>query len=192
MNRAKLSFVLKNYAICIKVLPLLLFFHITWGQDFEVTPERIEYIDPNSHQLIAVEENTLDFNSVKLSRDNNYLAVYFFEENHIHKEDHKYYYKLTQNNESYDWFSFDHEVRLVGLTPGKHRLCIAASNDDNLDSSEIYSIDIEVPPPIWLSPWFIGLVVLVMIAVFMVWRNYEYRIFKIRKDRDLQISNLEA
>jgi len=31
-----------------------------------------------------------------------------------------------------------------------------------------------------------------MIAVFAVWRVYEYRIFKIRKDRDLQISNLEA
>jgi len=150
MNRAKLSFDLKNHIFYIKALPLLLCFHITWGQDLEITPERIEYIDPNSHQLISVEENTLDFNSVKLSRDNNYLAVYLFEENHKHKEDHKYYYKLTQNNESYDWFSFEHEVRLVGLTPGKHRLCIAATNDDNLDSSEIYSIDIEVPPPIWL------------------------------------------
>lgn len=192
MNRAKLSFDLKNHVLCIKLLPLLLCFHVLWGQDLEIIPERIEYIDPNSHQLIAVEENTIDFNSVQLSRDNNYLAVYLFEENHKHKEDHKYYYKLTQNNESYDWFSFDHEVRLVGLTPGKHRLCIAASNDDNLDSSEIYSIDIEVPPPIWLSSWFIGLVISIMVAVFAVWRVYEYRIFKIRKDRDLQISNLEA
>ena len=102
------------------LLFVLLCFSIGWTQDFVVTPERIEYIDPVSHQLVSVQENTLDFTSVKLSRDNNYLAVYLPEQDHDHKDHVEYYYKLTQNNESYDWFSCEHEVRMVGLAPGKH------------------------------------------------------------------------
>ena len=77
----------------------LLFFSASWAQEFVVTPERIEYIDPDSHQLVSVQENTLDFTSVKLSRDNNYLAVYLPEQDHNHESHTEYYYKLTQNDE---------------------------------------------------------------------------------------------
>jgi len=41
MNRAKLSFDLKYHVLCIKLLPLLLCFHVLWGQELEITPERI-------------------------------------------------------------------------------------------------------------------------------------------------------
>lgn len=170
----------------------IIWFGMSWAQDFVITPERIEYIDPDSHQLISVEDNTLDFSSVKLSRENNYLAIYLPEQDHNHESHVEYYYKLTQNNESYDWFSCEHEVRLVGLRPGKHRLCIMAKTPEGVSSENMYSVNIEVPPSVWFSPWFIALVGLVVIFVFILWRIYEYRIFKIRKDRDLQISNLEA
>lgn len=31
-----------------------------------------------------------------------------------------------------------------------------------------------------------------VLGIYFWWRSYEYRIIKIKKDRDLQISNLEA
>ncbi len=170
----------------------LLFFSAGWAQEFVVTPERIEYIDPDSHQLASVQENTLDFTSVKLSRDTNYLAVYLPKQDHNHESHTEYYYKLTQNNESYDWFSCGHEVRLVGLALGKHRLCIMAQNPEGMASANMFNLDIEVPPSIWFTPWFTALVALFVIFVLILWRSYEYRIFKIRTDRDLQISHLEA
>lgn len=142
--------------------------------------------------MVSVRENTLDFTSVKLSRDTNYLAVYLPEQDHNHESHTEYYYKLTQNDEYYDWFSCEHEVRLVGLAPGKHRLCIMAKNPEGIASANMFSLDIEVPPSIWFTPWFTALVALFVIFVLILWRSYEYRIFKIRKDRDLQISNLEA
>ena len=142
--------------------------------------------------MVSVQENTLDFTSVKLSRDNNYLAVYLPEQDHNHESHTEYYYKLTQNDEYYDWFSCEHEVRLVGLAPGKHRLCIMAKNPEGTASANMFSLDIEVPPSIWFTPWFTALVALFVIFVLILWRSYEYRIFKIRKHRDLQISNLEA
>ena len=175
-----------------KTLICVFWFGISWSQDFFITPDRIEYIDPESHQLVTIEDATLDFTSVKLSRENNYLAIYLPEQDHNHESHIEYYYKLIQGKESYDWFSCEHEVRLVGLGPGKHKLCIMAKNPDGVASANMIDIDIEVPPSVWFSPWFIALLGSLVVFVFVLWRSYEYRIFKIRKDRDLQISNLEA
>ena len=49
----------------------------------------------------------------------------------------------------------------------------------------------DVPPPYWQTWWF-ALCMVNISGIVLLWRSYEYRIFKIKKDRDLQISNLEA
>ena len=47
------------------------------AQTFTIVSDRIEYINPETHKLMTITENIEDFKSVKLSRIDNYFAIYF-------------------------------------------------------------------------------------------------------------------
>ena len=50
----------------------------------------------------------------------------------------------------------------------------------------------DVPPPHWRTWWFALCILVVVLGIVLLWRSYEYRIIKIKKDHDLQISNLDV
>ena len=67
-----------------------------------------------------------------------------------------------------------------------------ARNDLGQQSQNIIELEMDVPPPYWRTWWFLLCMVLLVLGIVSLWRSYEYRILKIKKDRDLKISNLEA
>ena len=83
-------------------------------------------------------------------------------------------------------------MRLVGLEDGDYTLLIMARSDSGQQSQNTLEIHMDVPPPYWRTWWFALCMIVLVLGIVLLWRSYEYRIFKIKKDRDLQISNLEA
>lgn len=83
-------------------------------------------------------------------------------------------------------------MRLVGLEDGDYTLLIMARSAAGQQSQNTLEIHMDVPPPYWRT-WRAALCILILVlGIVPLWRSYEYRIIKIKKDRDLQISNLEA
>jgi hypothetical protein len=162
------------------------------AQTFTVVPDRIEYITPKTHKLITTTENLRDFKSVKLSRVNNYFAIHFPKNDTITIEKLNYFFKLYTSKVPDEWISFEEELRLVGLEDGDYTLLIMARSDTGQQSQNTLEIHMDVPPPYWRTWWFMLCILVLVLGILLLWRSYEYHIIKIKKDRDLQISNLEA
>jgi len=74
---------------------------------------------------------------------------------------------------------------LVGLDNGSYILQIIGKTNDGLQSENTIEILLEVPPPYWRTWWFFLLIGLVIVGIISLWRVYEYKVFKVQKDKDL-------
>lgn len=162
------------------------------AQTFTIVSDRIEYIDLETHKLITITENLGDFKSIELSRVDNYFAIHFPKNDASTSETLNYFFKLYTSKAPEEWLSFEEELRLVGLEDGDYTLLIMARSDAGQQSQNTLEIHMDVPPPYWRTWLFALFMIVLVLGIVLLWRSYEYRIFKIKKDRDLQISNLEA
>ena len=162
------------------------------AQTFSIRADRIEYIDPDTHNLISLTAELETIKMIELSRIDNYFAIHFPELDSSTGQSFNYFFKLYTSKVPDDWLSFEEELRLVGLEDGDYTLLIMARNDTGQQSQNTIQIHMDVPPPYWRTWWFFTSMLVLILGIVSLWRSYEYRIFKIKKDRDLQISNLEA
>jgi hypothetical protein len=178
------------------LLPIFLLvinvFSVVRAQTFTIASDRIEYIDPETHKLITIRENLGDFKSIKLSRVDNYFAIHFPKNDDSASETLNYFFKLYTSKVPDEWLAFEEELRLVGLEDGDYTLLIMARSDAGQQSQNTLEIHMDVPPPYWRTWWFALCMIVLVLGIVLLRSSYEYRIFKIKKDRDLQISNLEA
>ncbi len=79
---------------------------------------------------------------------------------------------------------------MVGLSRGSHQLCIRGER--NGLTSELQQYDIFVTTPFYLKWWFISLIIMFVAGVFYMFLVLEAKLIKERKDRNLEVSNLEA
>ena len=181
-----------QHALCSIFLFLVGALSIVNSQSFSVRSDRIEYICPDTHELITITEDLESVKSIHLSRVDNYFAIHFPEKDSVTGQTLDYFFKLYTSKVPDEWLSFEEELRLVGLEDGDYTLMIMARNDLGQQSQNIIELEMDVPPPYWRTWWFLLCMVLLVLGIVSLWRSYEYRILKIKKDRDLKISNLEA
>lgn len=82
------------------------------------------------------------------------------------------------------------EIHLVGLSRGNHRLYIRGKRNGQI--SNLLEFKIFVSTPFYLKWWFISLIIVVIVFVFYMFLVLEAKLLKERRDRNLQVSNLEA
>ena len=162
------------------------------AQTFSISVDRIEYIDPVTHQLETISENASEFKSIELSRVDNYFAIHFPENDDTQDLQLNYFFKLYTSKIPDQWIGFEDGLRLVGLKGGDYTLLIMAKASSGQQSENTLKFLMDVPPPYWRTWWFFSCIISLVLGIVLLWRSYEYRIFTIKKDRDLQISNLEA
>lgn len=162
------------------------------SQNFTIEPIRIEYINPDTHKLTTLTEGLCDIKAVELSRVDNYFDIFFTKHQDDDPDDINYFFKLYNESPSSNWFSFEDKLRLVGLDNGSYILQIIGKTNEGLQSENTIEILLEVPPPYWRTWRFFLLIGLVIVGIISLWRVYEYKVFKVQKDKDLEISNLEA
>lgn len=151
------------------------------AQTFTIVSDRIEYIDPKTHNLITITENLEDFKSIGLSRIDNYFAIHFPKNNARTSDKLNYFFKLYTSKVPNEWLSFEEELRLVGLEDGDYTLLIMARSDAGQQSKNTLEIQLDVPPPHWRTWWFALCILVLVLGIVLLWRSYEYRIIKIKK-----------
>lgn len=102
-----------------------------------------------------------------------------------------YSHKVTGEMGLTDWQETGSNIHLVGLSRGEHRLCIRGERD-GVVSENLLQYDIYVKAPFYLSWWFISIVLILTVLLFYAFLSLESKLLKERRDRNLQVSNLEA
>ena len=152
---------------------------------FEINITQIEYIDADSKELTSLNLNSTN-KVINLSPSNNHLHIHLPADSKM-----QYSYRLSRRYENGKWRHASNEIHLVGLSTGKNQLFIRGQKG-NLTSSNILAYDIYVNVPFYLKWWFISLIIAVALVVFYFFLVLEAKLLKERKDRNLQVSNLEA
>ena len=153
-------------------------------EQFTINIKQVEYIDANTEQLTYLDSENLA-KELQLSR--NYNHVY------IELEDSpttQYSFKVTGEASLGDWKKSTNEIHLVGLSRGEHQLCIRGERNGVM--SDLQQFKIFIPSPFYLKWWFVSLIVALIVYVFYTFLVLEAKLLKERKDRNLQVSNLEA
>ncbi len=75
-------------------------------------------------------------------------------------------------------------VNYANLRPGSYRFLVRAVNADGVVSSEPASLAFTIVPPVWQRWWFIGLVVLLLVALtHLVYRYHTRRLIELERVR---------
>ncbi|MDA0779863.1 MAG: histidine kinase [Bacteroidetes bacterium] len=151
---------------------------------FDIRIHQIEYIDAESEQLTYLDSESL-VKELRLSRNYNHVYVEL-----EHNPDTQYSFKVTGGAGLGDWEKSTNEIHLVGLSRGEHQLYIRG--ESNGLTSNLQQFKIYISSPYYLKWWFISLIIVLVIGVFYMFLVLEAKLLKERKDRNLQVSNLEA
>jgi signal transduction histidine kinase/ligand-binding sensor domain-containing protein len=108
-----------------------------------------------------------------------YTALSFIKPEHI-----QFKYKLIGLDE--DWIDAGNRrtVSYYRIPPGRYRFVVIAANSDNVWNTQGQSVEIVIIPPFWRTWWFLALMVIGLASlIFLI---YERRIFRLRKEHELQ------
>lgn len=154
------------------------------SDSLEIVVKQVEYIDANTERLTYLNSKS-EKKELMLSRNYNHVFVELEKDPGI-----QYAYKVTGEATLGDWKNTTNEIHLVGLSRGSHQLCIRGERNGVF--SDLQQFKIYVSTPFYLQWWFISLVIAIVVVVFYMFLVLESKLIKERKDRNLQVSNLEA
>lgn len=131
----------------------------------------------------------IENNSIRLANDESQVTFTFIAHDFINNENCEYSYRLL--NLSDEWINNGNNPNIVftKLLPGKYLLEVKCTNGDKEWSNNIYTVNIDVAYPWWLSTWaFIVYIILVIIITYVaqaVIRN------RIRLSRQVLLEHIE-
>lgn len=112
-------------------------------------------------------------NKLSFPADSNNLSIRFFGLNYRHAGNVEYEYRLLGAEE--DWVKTKAlEVRYSGLAPGSYTFLVQESKGKGAVAGQLLSQEIEILPPLWSRPWFIGLSALLLLgftSLLFYWRS---------------------
>jgi ligand-binding sensor domain-containing protein/signal transduction histidine kinase len=129
---------------------------------------------PLSNDISVTQEVNLSHNQSSISLD--FAAL-----NYVISENNQYAYKLEGFDK--DWVPADNtrKASYTNLDPGTYTFYVKASNNDGVWNEKGASVKIVVTPPFWLTWWFIGLTILLVIG--SAYAYYRNRINAIKRQR---------
>ena len=155
------------------------------SDDFEIKLKLIEYIDANTKEHTLIDANNTS-PVINLSRNYNHIFVSLEDDPSI-----QYTYKVTGESFLSQWKNTGSEIHLIGLSRGDHELHIRGERAGQF-SSNVLQYDIYIKPPFYLTWWCISIFIILALVMFYAFISLESKLLKERRDRNLEVSNLEA
>lgn len=153
--------------------------------NFEIKLKQIEYIDVNTKEHTYINANSSN-SILNLSRNFNHIFVALDDDPSI-----QYAYRVTGESSLSQWKNTGSEIHLVGLSRGDHELHIRGERDGQF-SSNVLQYDIFIKTPFYLTWWCISIFIILALVMFYVLLSLESKLLEERRDRNLEVSNLEG
>ncbi|MDU1892813.1 MAG: two-component regulator propeller domain-containing protein [Dysgonomonas sp.] len=128
-------------------------------------------------------------NKLKLANNESQVTFTFIARDFINNENCEYAYRLL--NLSDEWIHNGNNPNIVftQLPPGKYSLEVKCTNGDRVWGNNIYTVDIDVAFPWWLSQWaFIAYFIIIAIIIYIVQSVIRNRI---RLNRQILLEHIE-
>lgn len=154
-------------------------------ESFTIKLNKLEHIDSKTNKIKVLHGDN-DLSNILLPSGYNHVFVEMENDDSI-----QYYYKVTTQSRVYDWKKTAHDFNIIGISRGSHQICIRGMRD-GVFSSNMIEFNVFVSVPFYLRWWFISLIILVVVGIFYLFLVLEAKLVKERRDRNLQVSNLEA
>ena len=153
--------------------------------NFEIKLKQIEYIDVNTKEHTYINANSSN-SILNLSRNYNHIFVALDDDPSI-----QYAYSVTGESSLSQWKNTGPEIHLVGLSRGDHELHIRGERDGQF-SSNVLQYDIFIKTPFYLTWWCISIFIILALVMFYAFLSLESKLLEERRDRNLEVSNLEG
>lgn len=133
----------------------------------------------------SVYQSLSGLSRIELGHNENHFSVHFLSTDLVNPVKNNFSYKI--NNE--DWIDLGNSMNIpfVDLSPGEYTLEVRATNVDGVWSNNISVLSIAIDPPWWMTIWFRGLVLGLMIAGFYVFHKWRMMAMQAQK---LKLENL--
>ncbi len=102
----------------------------------------------------------------------------------------RYKYRLLGFNDN--WIEVSDQERKItfsNLRAGSYDLQIRASNRDGTWSDKTTLLEVDIQPPLWLTPWAYALYLIVLLLMLLAYRKYS--LIRIKEKNQLHIQELE-
>lgn len=153
--------------------------------NFEIKLKQIEYIDVNTKEHTYINANSSN-SILNLPRNFNHIFVALDDDPSI-----QYAYRVTGESSLSQWKNTGSEIHLVGLSRGDHELHIRGERDGQF-SSNVLQYDIFIKTPFYLTWWFVSIFIILALVMFNAFLSLESKLLEERRDRNLEVSNLEG
>lgn len=152
---------------------------------FEIKLKQIEYIDVNTKEHTYIDANNTS-TVINLPRNYNHIFVSLEDDSSI-----QYSYKVTGEASLSQWKNTGPEIHLVGLSRGDHELLIRGERNGVI-SSNVLKYAIFIKTPFYLTWWCISIFIILALVMFYAFLSLESKLLEERRDRNLEVSNLEG
>jgi hypothetical protein len=103
---------------------------------------------------------------IALRYDNTSLLIEFNSLNYVQQNKIHYRYILEGVDKDWQETSDLNQAIYNYLPPGKYTFKVRAENSDGIPSNNLAAFQIEVSPPFWRTWWFLGIMTLIIAAIF--------------------------
>ena len=152
---------------------------------FEIKLKLIEYIDDKTKEHTSIDANSTHA-VLNLTRNYNHVFVALENDPSI-----QYSYKVTGETALSQWKNTGPEIHLIGLSRGVHELFIRGERNGVI-SSNVLQYDILIKTPFYLTWWFLSIFIILALLMFYAFLSLESKLLEERRDRNLEVSNLES
>jgi ligand-binding sensor domain-containing protein/DNA-binding NarL/FixJ family response regulator len=126
-------------------------------------------------RTIKLDEAFVSSTGLKVSYKFGFMTLDFAALGYIDPAGNRFAYRLEPRDGDWIGLGYEHSVSLSDLDSGNYVLRVKAANPDGVWNEEALTIPIEVIPPFWKTPWFLGAVVLFLLSGVMIlareWRR---------------------
>ena len=141
--------------------------------DFQINNNSIKPDDGTilKRDISVMGVNRFPDDHITLSYDQSHLRIYFSCDSYLNSFKNRFAYRLIGGTGYEEWQVLPLEQRFVqfsNLTPGSYTLELKATNNDGLWGKQITSLDFEIKPAPWFSPWAFVLYFLLLISFIVI------------------------
>jgi ligand-binding sensor domain-containing protein/DNA-binding CsgD family transcriptional regulator len=113
---------------------------------------------------LKLDEPFVFSNGLKVSYKFGFMTLDFAALCYIDPAANRFAYRLEPRDGDWLDLGFEHSVSFSDLVPGTYVLHVKAANPDGVWNQEGLEIPVEVIPPFWKTPWFLGAVVMFLLS----------------------------
>ena len=159
------------------------------GKKVDVLPATMEQAQiQESDSLLVMSQHISYCDNVELDYKQRFFSIEYSGMNHLFPEKTAYAYQLYPLDKKWHQAHHRNYVSYANVKPGKYIFRIKSTNADGQWTKTPTQLHITIHPPFWLTYWFMGLELLIILILAIFIHRY---LVKIKTNKLLQLQNIQ-